>query len=151
MTIENIKINLANLGDILQLAELFDQYRIFYKQAPDIERAAAFIKQRLENQDSVIFAAKTNETIAGFTQLYPSFSSVSMKKVWILNDLFVLESYRRKNVAKYLMSAAEDHARKTQAARISLATQFSNIPAQKLYEKMGYVKEETFYHFDLSI
>ncbi len=146
-----MKINLANSKDILQLAELFDQYRMFYGQASDFDGASAFIKQRIENQDSVIFTAKDNEIMSGFTQLYPSFSSVSMKPIWILNDLFVLESYRRKNVAKQLMEAAKDYACKTKAVRISLATQFSNTPAQKLYEKMRYVREETFYHYDLSI
>jgi GNAT superfamily N-acetyltransferase len=146
-----MKISLADTKDISQLAELFDQYRMFYEQPSNIEEATAFIQKRLENQDSVIITAMDNEQMAGFTQLYPSFSSVSMKPIWILNDLFVHESYRRKSVAKQLMEAAKEHAAKTGAIRISLATQFSNSPAQKLYETMGYKKDDTFYHFNLSI
>ena len=146
-----MKISLADSKDITQLSVLFDQYRIFYEQSSDVEKATAFIKERLENGDSAIIAAIDNEQMAGFTQLYPSFSSVSMKPIWILNDLFVIESYRRKNVAKQLMEAAKEHARKTGAIRLSLATQFSNTPAQKLYEAMGYEKDETFYHYNLSI
>lgn len=146
-----MKISLAESKDIPQLAKLFDQYRIFYEQTPDIDKATSFIKQRIENQDSVIFIAKDKEAMTGFTQLYPSFSSVSMKPIWILNDLFVIESYRKKNVAKQLMEAAREHALKTKAIRISLATQFSNSPAQKLYKSMGYKKDDTFIHFNLSI
>jgi ribosomal protein S18 acetylase RimI-like enzyme len=146
-----MKISLADSKDISQLSILFDQYRVFYGQSSDVERATAFIKERLKNRDSVIIAAIDNEQMAGFTQLYPSFSSVSMKPIWILNDLFVVESYRRKNVAKQLMETAKEHASKTRAIRLSLATQYSNNPAQKLYEAMGYKKDETFYHYNLSI
>jgi GNAT superfamily N-acetyltransferase len=146
-----MKISLADSKDISQLSILFDQYRVFYGQSSDVERATAFIKERLENEDSVIITAIDDEQMAGFTQLYPSFSSVSMKPTWILNDLFVIESYRRKNVAKQLMEAAKEHASKTGAIRLSLATQYSNNPAQKLYEAMGYKKDDTFYHYNLSI
>ena len=146
-----MKIGLADSKDIPQLSILFDQYRMFYEQSSDIEKATTFIKERLENEDSVIITAIDNEQMAGFTQLYPSLSSVSMKPIWILNDLFVVESYRGKNVAKQLMEAVKEHARKTGAIRLSLATQFSNKPAQKLYEAMGYEKDETFYHYNLSI
>ncbi len=146
-----MKISLAESKDISQLAKLFDQYRVFYEQSSNIKEAMAFIQKRLENRDSVIFVAEDNENLAGFTQLYPSFSSVSMKPIWILNDLFVVETFRRRSVAKKLLEAAKDHAIKTGAIRISLATQFSNSSAQKLYEAMGYQKDEVFYHFNLSV
>jgi len=145
------QISLADSKDISQLSILFDQYRVFYEQSSDIEKATAFINERLENGDSVIITANDGDQMAGFTQLYSSFSSVSMKPIWILNDLFVVKSYRRKNVAKQLMEAAKEHARKTGAIRLSLATHFSNNPAQKLYEAMGYEKDESFYHYNLSI
>jgi GNAT superfamily N-acetyltransferase len=146
-----MKISLADSKDISQLSILFDQYRVFYGQSSDVEHATAFIKERLENRDSVIITAIDDKQMAGFTQLYPSFSSVSMKPTWILNDLFIIESYRRKNVAKQLMEAAKEHAIKTGAIRLSLATQYSNSPAQKLYEAMGYKKDDTFYHYNLSV
>jgi GNAT superfamily N-acetyltransferase len=146
-----MKTSLADSKYISQLAILFDQYRVFYGQPSDVERTTEFIKERLENEDSVIITAIDDEQMAGFTQLYPSFSSVSMKPIWILNDLFVIESFRRKNVAKQLMEAAKEHAIKTGAIRIALATQFSNSPAQKLYGAMGYKKDDTFYHYNLSV
>jgi ribosomal protein S18 acetylase RimI-like enzyme len=72
-----------------------------------------------------------------------------MKRVWILNDLFVDETYRGHGVAKLLLSAAENYARTTDAIRVILSTQISNIAAQKLYESRGYAKDKEFYHYTL--
>jgi GNAT superfamily N-acetyltransferase len=87
----------------------------------------------------------------GFTQLYPSFSSVSMKRVWILNDLFVEETARCQGVGTQLMQVAESFARQTGAVRIALSTQMANQKAQSLYESRGYVKDEVFYHYSLAL
>ena len=76
------------------ITPIFNQYRVFYGQADDVTLAESFLKQRLENQQSVIFLAIEGEKVVGFTQLYPTFSSVSAKASWILNDLFVLEEKR---------------------------------------------------------
>jgi GNAT superfamily N-acetyltransferase len=89
--------------------------------------------------------------MVGYTQLFPSFSSVSMKRIWILNDLFVQEAHRNKGAARLLMNAAENFARQTGAVRIILSTQISNAAAQTLYESLGYRKDEDFYHYSLSL
>ena len=144
-----MEISLACKEQIENLSVLFDQYCIFYKQPSNLEFARKFLEDRFQNNDSVIFTAINNGQIVGFTQLYPSFSSVSMKRIWILNDLFVKEAYRRRGVAKLLMNAAKKYGHKTGALRIVLATQMSNIAAQKLYESCGYAKDEQFYHYAL--
>ena len=84
----------AYVEDINQLAPLFDAYRIFYKQDSDIKGAKAFLMSRFNLKDSVIFIAIVNQNIVGFTQLYPSFSSVKMQRTFILNDLYVSETHR---------------------------------------------------------
>ena len=146
-----MEISLACKEQIENLSVLFDQYRAFYNQSSNLEAAKKFLEDRFQNNDSVIFTASNNGEIVGFTQLYPSFSSVSMKRIWILNDLFVKEGYRRRGVAKLLMSAAKKYGHKTGALRIVLATQISNIAAQTLYESSGYAKEEEFYHYALRL
>lgn len=146
-----MEISLACKEQIENLSVLFDQYRAFYKQSSNLEFARKFLEDRFQNNDSVIFTASNNGEIVGFTQLYPSFSSVSMKRIWILNDLFVKEGYRKRGVAKLLMSAAQKYGHKTGALRIVLATQISNIAAQTLYESCGYAKEEEFYHYALRL
>ena len=146
-----MEIRRANLEYLEGLAILFDRYRVFYGQASDPEAAKQFLRDRLTNGDSVIFIAGKNEQSIGFTQLYPSFSSVSMKRIWILNDLFVEQRYRRQGIATALMNAAENYARDTGAARIALSTQISNTSAQILYRSRNYTKDEAFYHYQLPL
>ena len=136
--------------DLPQLANLFDQYRVFYGQETCIDKALDFLNSRLKNKDSVILIAKGNNDILGFTQLYPSFSSVGMEVIWILNDLFTRPDFRQQRIAKKLLEAARKHAVKTDALRIILATQVSNTIAQNLYLSMGYSKDEAFYHYNLN-
>jgi GNAT superfamily N-acetyltransferase len=146
-----MEIILARSEHLEEVVVLFDQYRVFYKQPSNLEAAGCFIQARLQANDSKIFIARENDCGVGFTQLYPSFSSVSMKCVWILNDLFVEKSHRKQGVAKLLIGAAENYARETGAVRIILATQISNIAAQSLYESLGYSKDQDFYHYALQL
>ncbi len=146
-----MEVILANLEHLAAAAALFDQYRIFYEQPSDLEAARRFLKARFEAEDSAIFLAREETDSVGFMQLYPSFSSVAMQRTWILNDLFVRQSHRNQGVAKLLMSAAENHARDTGAARIGLSTQIANTAAQSLYASLGYRKEQAFYHYALPL
>lgn len=146
-----MEVFLANIEYLESISVLFDRYRVFYNQVSDLEATKQFLKERFDNNDSIVFVANDNGKIVGFTQLYPSFSSVSMKRVWILNDLYVEESYRRKGVAKLLMSTVEKYAKESGAVRVILATQISNTNAQKLYEARGYIKDKEFYHYALRL
>jgi ribosomal protein S18 acetylase RimI-like enzyme len=146
-----LNVTLADSSSIPKLANLFNQYRIFYGEKTDLQAATVFLKSRFKNEDSVILVAHENSQMGGFIQLYPSFSSVGMQRIWILNDLFVDTDFRRQNVARNLMEAAKKYAKETGALRIDLATQISNIFAQNLYESMGYTKNESFFHYSLPI
>ncbi len=141
----------ARLEHLEEVARLFDQYRVFYKQSSDIETARNFLQERFRDGSSTIFVVQQDNRSIGFIQLYPSFSSVSMKPIWILNDLFVEKDFRQQGVANLLMATAEEFARKTGAVRLVLATQLSNLAAQSLYESRGYSKDEEFYHYSLSL
>lgn len=146
-----MEIFFAEISHVEELSLLFDQYRVVYKQPSNPVAARGFLEERFQNNDSVIFVAIVEDQIVGFTQLYPSFSSVAMNCIWILNDLFVKEAYRQRGVAKSLMKAAEEHARATGAIRMVLATQISNVLAQALYESLGYNRDEEFYHYVLEL
>lgn len=145
-----MKIRRAERRDLLQLTLIFNQYRIFYKQEQNLQACKTFIKRRLENNDSYIFVAVIDAQLVGFVQLYSSFSSVAMEKLYILNDLFVLEDMRHKDIASKLMQRAEEFANNNQACRLVLETHKNNLAAQKLYIKRGWKKEfESFYfHFN---
>lgn len=132
-----------------EIALLFDLYRVFYEQPSDLEGARSFVAARLSGGDSHIICCELDGEIVGFTQLYPSFSSVRMRPVWVLNDLFVHPSARRRGVAQTLMRAARDHALETGAAYLTLETHRDNTPAQAVYVAEGWTRDEDFYHYGL--
>lgn len=146
-----MEVALARFEQFEEVSKLFDRYRVFYNQSSNLEAAREFLQERFQKSDSTIFVVNDGGRMVGFTQLYPSFSSVSMKRIWILNDLFVEENHRKKGVATLLMNAAANFARETEAVRIILSTQMSNIAAQALYESLGYSKNEEFYHYALRL
>ena len=144
------RIKKAGLEDLDDLAVLFDSYRQFYKQQTDIAAAKEFLQQRLLNNESVIFLAFDDEVAVGFTQLYPIFTSVGLKKAWLLNDLFVHSDVRKKGIATLLLEAAKEHGRNTASKWLLLETAPDNFSAQALYQKNGWQKaEDIFYQFDL--
>lgn len=142
----------AQLSDIEALAGLFNQYRMFYDQPSDITLAETFLTARLMNAESVIFKAQdTSGRYVGFTQLYPGFSSVSARSIWILNDLYVLDDARGFGIGRRLLSAARDYAVVTKAKGLTLATTKDNPKAQRLYESFGFKKSTWFYHYFLEL
>ena len=143
----------ATIKDLDQLVQLFDQYRIFYEQESDKEAVTEFIWNRFEHSESIFFLTIHRETgeAAGFTQLYPSFSSVSMQRIWVLNDLFVDEKVRGNQVGGLLLDAAKEYAILTKAKRIELATAHTNVIAQGLYEKKGYEASAEFLNYSLTL
>lgn len=147
-----IVVKRASLEDAENVATLFNDYRVFYKQESDMTVALEFISERLDKNESVIFCAQDAKgVLIGFTQLYPNFSSVSAKRSWILNDLYVASAARRLGVGRKLMNAAKDFAISTGAKCISLETAPDNVNAQALYESLGYEKSSGFYSYYLSV
>jgi len=143
-------IRRATSNDLPQLSQLFDAYRIFYRKPSDIAGASDFLKERMKKNDSVIFVDDDNETLTGFTQLYPQLSSTRMQRSWLLNDLYVQPAFRGKGISKKLIEAAKQLARETKAAGILLETEKTNITGNQLYPSAGFVlyNETNFYWWD---
>ena len=139
-------IRRAKKKDIDKLSVLFDKYRIFYKQQSDIENARSFLKKRMKRKESVIFVAEERKELIGFTQLFPIFSSVSMKRTWLLNDLYVNEKARSMGAATKMLEAAKQFGIDTDSKWLILQTAADNFTAQKVYEKNGWVKETDFFY-----
>jgi ribosomal protein S18 acetylase RimI-like enzyme len=151
MSIEVI-VRPARATDLYPVAQLFDLYRQFYKQPPDLPLAERFIAARFARCDSVILVASVAAaTLVGFTQLYPTLCSVSAGPIYVLYDLFVEESSRRHGVARALMKAAEAHARQMDSIRLELTTARTNVRAQALYESLGWVRDDEFHRYSLAI
>ncbi len=146
-----LTVYLANKTDQEDIAKLFDQYRIFYKMKSDIKSVSKFIEDRLNLNDSIIYLATYSSEVCGFIQIYPTFSSVAMKPVWILNDLFVNQDYRKKGCARALMAKVKSDAKVENIFSIKLATATDNSKAKKLYESLNYKKIDTFDNYSLKI
>jgi GNAT superfamily N-acetyltransferase len=148
----NIQVRQASVADLEALVPLFDGYRQFYGKPSDIPLARAFLLERFEHNQSVIFiATQLNGSAVGFTQLYPSFSSVSAARIFILNDLFVAPDARRSGVGIKLLEAAAQFGRGVGAIRLSLSTATDNESAQALYVSQGWVRDTKFYTYNLTL
>lgn len=151
-TATGIVITRATLAELDLVAPLFDAYRVFYAQPSDPARARAFIGERLQHGQSVVLLARDRAgRAAGFTQLYPLYSSVRTLKLWILNDLYVDAQARRGGVASALLAAAADFARDDGAARLELETAHDNHAAQALYRARGWTACDDSLRFQLAL
>lgn len=150
---ERVLIRRAAIGDLDLIVPMFDAYRQFYKQQPDLELARSFLLERYQNNQSVIFLAMDSggSSPLGFTQLYPSFSSGLARKIFILNDLFVVPEARRRKVGHLLLEAAAEFGRGAGAARLTLSTALDNAAAQALYEFSGWRRDTMFCAYTLSL
>jgi GNAT superfamily N-acetyltransferase len=150
-----MQIKRATISDLDGAAPLFDAYRRFYGQRPDLAAARAFLDERLRRDESVIFLAvadgQPSGEALGFTQLYPSFSSVSLKRLWVLNDLFVDPNVRRGGVGRRLLERAREWAIETGAKGLVLTTAVDNSTARALYESCGWQRDDAFQHYYLFV
>jgi len=146
-----LTVRQAALDDLEALVPLFDGYRQFYGRASDPSAAREFLLARFNHGQSALFIAHVDDMPVGFTQLYPSFSSVSLARVFVLNDLFVQEDRRRKGVASKLISAATEFARALGAVRLTLSTAIANTTAQSVYQSAGWKRDEQFYVYHFAI
>lgn len=144
----------AGVEHVATITPLFDAYRQFYKLPPDAERGRKFLSERLSRGESVVFLAmaegETGWVAVGLTQLYPTFSSLSLKRLWILSDLFVSPQVRKLGVGRALMERARQLAAETGAEGLVLETAIDNQSAQALYERLGWKRDEKFYRYALT-
>ncbi|WP_442893604.1 GNAT family N-acetyltransferase [Bacillus sp. 2205SS5-2] len=143
----NIKLKRATKADLPILVDLFDQYRVWYKQTSDKIGARQYLSDRIEKKESVIFLVVENEIGLGFTQLFPSFSSVTMQQLWILNDLFIREETRGRGVGSMLIQQAKEYSIETNAKGIILETDDDNFQAQQLYDRTGFKRDTAFRYY----
>jgi GNAT superfamily N-acetyltransferase len=145
------KIREATIEDLNFVSELFDRYRVFYDKVPELQKAKEFISERLKLNDSKIFVAVTNDdTLVGFVQLYPLFSSTRMKRLWLLNDLFVDKEHRGKGISKQLIDSSKELCKQTNACGLILETAKTNSIGNELYPTVGFTLDiaHNYYSWD---
>ncbi|MFC3034359.1 GNAT family N-acetyltransferase [Pseudoalteromonas fenneropenaei] len=151
MTKKSVEIKVATAQDCMAVATLFDKYRQFYQQQSDLNSAMQFIDARISRCDSVILLASDASGAVGILQVYPTFSSISMANVWLINDLYVCESARGQGIAKRLINTCIELATVQQVKLLRISTEFSNTAASTLYEQIGFEKDTRFQHYNFFI
>jgi ribosomal protein S18 acetylase RimI-like enzyme len=155
MAKDRLRIVRGNVRHSALAAPLFDAYRQFYKKKADLRAARDFLSRRLKNEESLLFLAFSeggrHAKPVGLVHLYPTFSSLTLRRQWILSDLFVIPEARRKGVGEALMNRARQLAEETDADALLLETATDNFTAQKLYERLGYRRDQEFYRYALTI
>ena len=141
-----MKIVSAQLDNLEDLIPLFDAYRIFYEQDSDIESARQFLRERFIKNDAVIYIVYLNKTPVGFTQLYPLYSSVSMRGMYLLNDLYIDIDCRGKGIGTLLIEKAKQLCKENGLKGLAIQTAYDN-PAQQLYKRLGFVKDIDLHFF----
>ena len=139
----------ATIDHLNDLIPLFDGYRVFYRQKSDIRAAKDFLYKRLAAQDTIIYIAYMDKKAVGFSQLFPSFSSVSMQPLYILNDLYVDKNYRKQGIGVALLNKAKELCKENNYKGLALQTEKNN-PAQHLYESLGWKKDKDLQYFWLN-
>jgi GNAT superfamily N-acetyltransferase len=146
-------IRQATLTDIPALAALFDAYRVFYEKETDIPAAIDFLSERTRKAESVIFISLNEaDTMTGFVQLYPLFSSTRMQRLWLLNDLYVAPAFRGSGISIALIESAKALCRQTGACGLSLETAKTNTIGNQLYPRTGFVADADhhYYYWDIT-
>ena len=144
-----VTVRQATAADLDLLVPLFDGYRQFYRQPSEPDRIRQFLLDRFEHNLSILFLALVAGVAVGFTQLYPSFSSGALARIFILNDLFVDPYARRSGAGAALLSAVAHYARQVRALRLVLSTEATNSTAQSLYESLGWKLNSDFVTYQL--
>lgn len=147
-----MNVEKCNLTHLANLAQLFDEYRVYFEQPSDIEKSKEFLRERLSTDQAVVFVAIDESTgeYMGFTLLYPMFSSLRAKATWTLNDMYITEKYRKFGVATKLLEEVRAFGTETGAQWVMLKTQIENTKAQALYDKFGFTKDDTHYYYYLN-
>ena len=139
-----LTIRSAASGDVDAIAPLFDAYREFFTQKPDLAVSRGFLQERLERGESVVLAAFDGDAAAGFLQLYPLFSSWYAKRQWFLSDLYVAEAFRKRGIGARLVAAAIEYAEQTQSRAILVELPFSEPHLTRFYAALGFEKDAVF-------
>lgn len=142
-----MRIFQATLEHLEALTPLFVAYREFHGAMPATALSKEFLQQRIEKQESVIFVAVQDEQLLGFCQVYPSFSSLSLRPVWILNDIFVKEEHRGKQIAEKLIRYTLEQAAASDVVRIRVSISQYNEVAQRLFESTGFAEDPVFRNY----
>ncbi|MGG3468722.1 GNAT family N-acetyltransferase [Neobacillus pocheonensis] len=148
---DNLIIKQATIQDLKRIVPIFDSYREYFKQKRNPIEVEKFLFGKFEHLESMIFIAEHQGEVIGFAQLYPVFSSLSLQRVWLLNDFFISEAHRNQGVGKQLFEKVKEFTSLTMSKAIELSVEHSNQKAWEFWEKQGFKLDEEFRYYYFKI
>ena len=133
------KLSLKNLTDMNDMFSLYQEFYEIDEKNIDKESNINFFKEILKNYNSgKMFVSYIDWKPVGMITLYYTYSSLSKQKVWILNDLYLLDKYRGKWYWKEMIKYSMNFFKEQWIKKMTLETHTDNIWAQKLYDSLGW-------------
>ncbi|NTU72689.1 GNAT family N-acetyltransferase [Candidatus Roizmanbacteria bacterium] len=99
----------------------------------------------LESKSNFVYVAKENDVMVGFASFSVRWVVRYPKLIAELDELFVMEEYRKSKIGYLLMRQVEEKAKELDCYRLYIESHYSHKAAHALYEKMGYINYG--YHF----
>nr|WP_263323282.1 GNAT family N-acetyltransferase [Neobacillus sp. Marseille-Q6967] len=134
----------ATIQDLGRIIPIFDSYREYFGQPKNPEAVERFLFQKFERLESIIYIAEQDSEVIGIAQLYPVFSSLTLERVWLLNDFFISEQYRNRAVGTMLFNKVKEFSSLTKAKGIELTVEHVNQKAWQFWERQGFKLDEEF-------
>ena len=137
MTDENLKIVVAPVKgeDYSKWLSYWLSYQEFYEVQLSEDTTNKTWQRFLDpNEDMYCAVAKKGQEILGIVHYVFHGSTWSVNEFCYLEDLFVAENTRGKNIGKHLIEYVNQKARENQCERLYWHTQEKNLTAQRLYD-----------------
>lgn len=144
-------IKTCNINDLDKLTPLFDDYRQHFKQSSDQAAVREYLRARLESEQALIYLAQSDDDLHGFVVLYPSFSSIGLAPIWILNDFYLKSGNNKRLMAKQLLDKISEDCRQAGVIRIEVTTRKENHKLHRLYKDYGFEKDYKYDHYFLQL
>ena len=149
-----VTIRAATPDDLDDLLPLFAGYQRFYTgRAREDDHNRAFLRRFVGGDDAgLLLVARDDETseALGLANLYWTFSSTEAEEHVHLNDLFVAEHARGRDVGHQLIEACRAVAKDRGSETLSWMTALDNRTAQRLYERTG-AERSVWFEYELPV
>ncbi|HEX6491472.1 MAG TPA: GNAT family N-acetyltransferase [Gaiellaceae bacterium] len=140
LTIE--RVSEQTLDELLPLLRAYcDFYEVSPGDAELLSLARALIAD--PEREGVQLLARDGETGAaiGFATVYWSWATTRAERIGVMNDLFVSAEARGRGAAEALIEACRAECARHGAGKLTWQTAPDNLPAQRVYERVGGIEE----------
>jgi GNAT superfamily N-acetyltransferase len=136
-------ITSAQKASLEHLVPLFKKYRSLFSLPTKQQQAIDFLDKALSSNVRIYLYFEQSKAV-GFCCVYRTYSSFAFSAIDTVNDLYVDKSWRRKGIAQKLLAHVELIAKRDDVHSIKVSTQNTNVAANCLYLKKGFVEVTEF-------